>query len=434
MNIPEKIERREFAAQLIDNTVLGDWFSPLMMALEKTRFSDKPFSALPMYAFILYGCLRQVQSLASLRELVQTIFHSDANNSGLPLARSTFADAMASPVRRAITREVVSVLAQEAQQQLPDKLLGVEGLGTRAVIAIDATYQQESVHYTAIHPSEGGGDNQKGHLLLTFYDVRKGIPLGVVTETQSISEIKLLKQGMNRSQDLMEVKNAIYSVDRAFIDGPYWDERKKKYQSTVVTRMKSNLNYSQEGKERCISGKACNDGVLYDQNIKLDSSKFTWRLIGFCAPDGIVYEYLSNDFEWEPGVIAFLYYRRWDEEKYFDNFKNDLSGAKAWSKSPVGIEQQAMLSIVTYLLTRLFLHRYKTPLNLDKLDSTQDRKHEIKQSAYESQIFGVAYRAFYIGLSKITRQVWRFLKNCFSKESSLDLYQRQLRPLLLDYL
>jgi len=378
--------------------------------------------------------MRQVQSLTSLRDLVQTIFHSDADNSGLPLARSTFADAMASPARRAITRDLVSTLAQEAQNQLPDKLLGVEGLGTRPVIAIDGTYQNESCHYTAIHPSDGGVDNQKGHLLLTFYDVRKGIPIGVVTETQSIAEIKLLKQGLNNAEHLMRVPNAIYSVDRAFIDGSYWDASKKKYRITVVTRMKSNLNYSADGESRHVADKVCNEGVLYDLPIRLDSSTLPWRLIGFRAPDGIRYEYLSNDFELEAGVIAFLYYRRWDEEKYFDNFKNDLSGAKAWSKSPVAIEQQAMLSIISYLVTRLFLHKHEKMLDLDKPDSTQDRKHEIKQSAYETQLFGVAYRAFYVGLSKITRQVWRFLKNCFSRDSSLGLYQRQLKPLLLKYL
>lgn len=433
MNGPDKKERREFASKLIDSTVLGDWFSPLMGVLEKVRFSDKPFVALPMHAFILYGCMRQVQSLVSLRDLVQTLFHSDTDNAELPLARSTFCDAMASPTRRAITRNVVSVLAREAQNQLPDKLAGVEGLGSRPVIAIDATYQKESSHYTPVYPSDGGVDNSKGHLLLTFYDVRKGIPLGVVTETQSIAEIKLLKQGLDHAGDLMRVPNALYSVDRAFIDAAHWDASKRKYNITMVTRMKSNLNYAQDGKARDVSDSVCNEGVLYDLSITLDSSNKPWRLIGFRTPDGTRYEYLSNDFDCEPGVIAFLYYRRWDEEKYFDNFKNDLSGAKAWNKSPVAIEQQANLAIVSYLLTRLFLHRYEKPLDLEKSNSTQERKHEIKQSAYESQIFGVAYRAFYTGLSKITCQVWRFLKNCFLKERSLGLYQRQLKPLLQKY-
>ena len=74
MNFLEKSERREFSFTLTDNTVLGDWFSPLVDVLEKNRFSDKPFIALPMHAFILYGCMRQVQSLTSLRDLVQAIF------------------------------------------------------------------------------------------------------------------------------------------------------------------------------------------------------------------------------------------------------------------------------------------------------------------------------------------------------------------------
>jgi hypothetical protein len=35
--------------------------------------------------------------------------------------------------------------------------------------------------------------------------------------------------------------------------------------------------------------------------------------------------------------VAFLYFRRWDEEKYFDNFKNDMANKKVWGKSPVAI-------------------------------------------------------------------------------------------------
>ncbi len=89
----------------------------------------------------------------------------------------------------------------------------------------------------------------------------------------------------------MRVPNAIYSVDRAFIDGGHWDRSKKKYHITVVTRMKSNLNYSKDGEARHVSDNVCNDGVLYDRPIRLDSSKLPWRLIGFRAPDGIKYEY-----------------------------------------------------------------------------------------------------------------------------------------------
>jgi IS4 transposase len=43
---------------------------------------------------------------------------------------------------------------------------------------------------------------------------------------------------------------------------------------------------------------------------------------------------LTNDFSLEPGELAFIYHRRWDEEKFFDNFKNDLAGAKSLGKNP----------------------------------------------------------------------------------------------------
>jgi len=56
-------------------------------------------------------------------------------------------------------------------------------------------------------------------------------------------------------------------------------------------------------------------------------------------------------------MIAFRYHRRWDEEKYFDNYKTDMSTSKVGGKSPVAIEQQALLGLVTHLLMRLF--RYK---------------------------------------------------------------------------
>ena len=68
---------------------------------------------------------------------------------------------------------------------------------------------------------------------------------------------------------------------------------------------------------------------------------------------------MTNDFSLEPGELAFIYHRRWDEEKFLDNFKHDLAGAKAWGKTPIAIEQQTIIGLSTYLLTRLFLDQLK---------------------------------------------------------------------------
>ncbi|MCF6363153.1 MAG: hypothetical protein L3J88_07380 [Gammaproteobacteria bacterium] len=58
-------------------------------------------------------------------------------------------------------------------------------------------------------------------------------------ETESIAEIKLLKEGLRYAElDCMAIKSAIHVVDRAFIDARYWDGLKVSLQCTMITRMK----------------------------------------------------------------------------------------------------------------------------------------------------------------------------------------------------
>ena len=420
--------------QLTDQTVLGEWFQPMACAMEKVRFSDRKFKSLPMLAFCLFGCLRQLESISTLRETIQHFFHLNEEAIQLPVARSTLSDACASPVRRDILVEAFAHLVIDAQSKLPDRLENIEGLGERAVIAIDSTYQAESSHYYPVTPSEGGTDNSKGHQHLTLFDMRTGIPLSNLSETESKAEIRLLKEGGDPTQpDYMEIKDTIYVADRAYIDGAYWDMKKIKLGSTLITRMKSNLNYTIiEALE--VKDKPCNEGVVSDQLIMLESSSQPWRLIEFIAPDSTRYQYLTNDFDLEPGVVSFLYHRRWDIEKYFDNFKNDMANTKAWGKSDKAIEQQTLLAMATFILTRLFTEEKMELLELTDGDTTQKSKQQAKQDDYVNHNIGNAYRAFYASLSRVTKQVWRFFKNCFYKKSSSRLYERQFKPLLKGYL
>lgn len=443
---------------LLHETILNDWFHPMQEALAKVRFSDAIFKSLPMASFILFGGLRQLLSLSTLREQVQTLFHLDTDAERLPVARSTWSDAMASKKRRDMLRQACEELVKMARLSLPDRFAGIDNLGRRPVLAIDATYQEESSHFHRVLPKEGGCDNQKGHMLLTYYDLRCGMPIDVKTETESLGEMRVLKANHNAHIDWSRTPSALYIVDRAFIDGRYWDERKKRFKATVITRYKSVLNYT-EVQARTVPELPYNEQVISDTEIHLACSEEPWRLIQWRSPEGEVYRYLTNDFTLEPGMVAFLYYRRWDAEKYFDNFKNDLAGAKAWCKSSVAIEQQALMGLMTYILTMLFVNKYSESLSIE--EKTQFRKQARKQDDYFEQKTGKqgnrksldddvtndedeineepilqydACRAFWTRLSKITRQVWRFLKNCFGKKSSRGLYQRQLRPMLEGYI
>jgi hypothetical protein len=416
--------------KLTEETVLKQWFGPMQFALDKVRYPDSVFGTLSMPAFLLLACLRQLQSHHTLREQVQALMHFD-NAAMPPLARSTWSDALASPRRCCIARDGFNELIKAARIGLPERLNAISSLGTRAVIAIDASYQTESAHYEPHYPMQGGNDNQKGHMLMTFYDVRKGIPLDVKTETTSMGEMKVIKRLLDENP-WMQVKDALYSVDRAFIDIRLWDQRKQKHQATMVTRFKSNTNYTEQV-SRLIAERRCNEGVISDTQVSLLRSKQPWRRVEFINSQGVTYSYLSNDFTLEPGELAFIYHRRWDEEKYFDNYKNDLANTKAWGKSKVSIEQQAIIGMMTYILTRLFLEGQYEELKLEKGNTTQSDKHQKKLALYNA-VGGIHLRAKWIQLSKIPLQVWRFLRNCFMKQNSARLYERQLRPLLMAYI
>jgi len=129
---------------------------------------------------------------------------------------------------------------------------------------------------------------------LTYYDLRRGIPVNVRTETASLGEMRVLKAQNPEAVDWSRVRRAIYVVDRAFIDGTYWDKRKRSLHDTVITRMKSTLVYTRT-EQREVSALPCNEKVPSDHVIALQCAKQPWRLIEWLSPEGITYQYLTND-------------------------------------------------------------------------------------------------------------------------------------------
>jgi len=419
--------------QILTNaTVLDDWFLPLKKALDKVRFSNKIFHTLSMPMFILQNCVRQLNSCKTLLEHLQDLFHLNEEAKEFPLARSTYSDALASKVRLDIVEQTVINLTKSATSLLPDRLTGIAGLGSRSVYAMDGTFQEESCHFIKVTPSEGGVDSSKGHLQLVAFDLRLGIPIDTDIDTSSISEIRFVKERWENSA-LTKEKNSLWVVDRGFIDADYWDCRKRNYGVNIITRMKTNLNYTVVDTLK-VTASNKKQGIKSDQRIQLGSSTEQWRLIGYKSDTGEYYEYLTNDFTLTSGVVAFLYHRRWDEEKYFDNYKNDMGNTKAWGKSNIAIKQQALIGMITFILTRLFSDKHATIFGMPTDGTTQTKRHQKKQQNHIEGKTRDPFRAFHTNLSKITKQVWRFLKGCMLKKSRQRLYENQLKPLMKAYM
>lgn len=418
---------------LTNQTVLGELLAPMTDALARVRGSDALSRVLSMADFIALGVLRHLQGMPTLREQVQALLHLEPVEAlRAPLARSTWSDALSSRRRRAVLQTALPPLLSEARTVLPDRLAGFAELAGRPVYATDGTYQSESSHYGRRTPSQGGEDNPKGHALLSFYDVRLGCVADVHVDTRSRHETLLLRDYDASEQAMTRHKGALWLVDRAFIDAPFWDKKRKCLGITMITRMKNSLCVdSTEGLP--VADLPANEGVVKDLRITLRSSPEYWRLITYRTRRGHLVEFLTNEIDLQPGLIAFLYSRRWEEEKCFDTWKNDFSQAKAWGASVVAIDNQVRLAIVTSILMAMLVHRKMGEHGVEdeKALRKQDRRQTSQTDGTDRPDWSTPVFRY---TSKVSRQVLRFFKHCFQKPASQALYESQLRPMLLAYL
>ena len=173
-------------------------------------------------------------------------------------------------------------------------------------------------------------------------------------DTRSRHETMLLRDYDRSELALTNERNVVWRVDRAFIDAPFGDAKKRTLGSTIMTRMKRNLRVDSSA-GLPVNDDRVNAGIEHDLRVTLASAARPWRIITVRTRRGHVVEFLTNDFDLQPGLIAFLYARRWDEEKCFDTWKNDCFQTKAWGKSVTAIDNQVRLAIITSLLVALLL-------------------------------------------------------------------------------
>jgi hypothetical protein len=185
-----------------------------------------------------------------------------------------------------------------------------------------------------------------------------------------------------------------------------------------------------------IAAEPINAGVQRDLRVRLSSSPEPWRLITYRTRRGHVVEFLTNELDLQPGVVAFLYSRRWEEETCFDTWKNDFSQAKARGKRAVAIDNQVRLAIVTSILVAMML---ADTLGDDGLTDTKALRRQARRQAKQPDQPDGTDRPDWTApvfryTANVSRQVLRFVKHCFLKPASPALYEQELRPLLMAYL
>src|SRR5690606_11404259 len=134
-------------------------------------------------------------------------------------------------------------------------------------------------------------------------------------------------------------------------------------------------------------------------------------LIEYRDPEsGKEYQYLTNEPDLPPGVIAELYRRRWELEKVFDQVKNKLGEKKAWASSLEARTVQARFVALTSNLLLLYERRLEREHGV--ANEAEDRRREQRMSWAEraARMAGRAISRVLLRAREATQRSVKFIR------------------------
>ena len=154
-----------------------------------------------------------------------------------------------------------------------------------------------------------------------------------------------LRQGSKKGRQVL------YVWDSAGIDIQQWRGWKQNAGIYFLSRSKDLMKFTFYGEMDFDRNDPVNRGILADQLVSNASSQVLFRYIKYrCPQTGNEYELITNHMKLRPGVLAWLYKRRWDIEKTYDTFKNKMNEQKAWAKSATAKTMQAQFLCLAHNL------------------------------------------------------------------------------------
>jgi Transposase DDE domain len=226
-------------------------------------------------------------------------------------------------------------------------------------------------------------------------------------------------------------RKVLWIWDRAGIDFRLWQHWKTRHGIYFISRTKENMKLEVMG-ENTIKADPINHGVVADDYVWTSQHMYV-RRIRYQAPhNGETYEFITTEQTLEPGMIAWLYLRRWELEKVYDQFKNKLHEAKAWASSETAKQIQAELMCLAHNLLELFerkLAKEHQVANQAGQRRAEQRREKLKATASEAK------RAISALLTEVIRplqrsvKLLRWLRSWWSSASPLNESLEHLRRL-----
>jgi hypothetical protein len=215
---------------------------------------------------------------------------------------------------------------------------------------------------------------------------------------------KGLRQGVPKGKRVLVV------YDRAGIDYAFWKRCRQEVAVYFLSRTKSNMVFEWEREQAWDRGDTRNRGVQYDQWVKSPEG-YSLRLIEYEDPEtGNRFQFLTNEPDLPPGVLAELYRRRWEVEKVFDELKNKLGEKKAWASSQEARTNQGRFLALTENLLLLYQRRLEREHGIQNL--AEDRRREQRQgrAAAAARAAGRTVSMVLLRARKATQRSVKFIR------------------------
>lgn len=174
-------------------------------------------------------------------------------------------------------------------------------------------------------------------------------------------------------------RKVLWVWDKAGIDFRQWFRWKQSAGIYFLSCAKENMKLEVVGTRPFDRADAVNAGVVADELVAT-SCGVTLRRVTYVDPaSGERFEFLTNEMTLAPGWIAYLYRRRWDVEKIFDQFKNKLGEKKAWASRATAKAIQAQMLCLAHNLIQLLEDRVLTPAGVTNRAEDQRRHKRLEQ-------------------------------------------------------
>lgn len=387
---------------LENQTVNAAFFQPLgELAARSLQARDCPEVKDGQY--VLLGVQRVLEASISGRAFLQ---EHGPRQTHAPTLANYFA-ALHSARRAAVLREVNHGVLTQANQQLPDRLADIPELARYEVFAADGHWHKAAAH----DPRHEGVKMAVGHfysLNLRTHTLRH-LATGQGLHEHDMSALKRVKPKGLR-EGVPKGRRVLMVYDKAAIDFAFWKRCRQECAVYFLSRAKENQVLEWVESLDWDRADPRNHGVVEDLRVRTRQGQ-ELRLVCYVDPlTDTAYEFLTNEMDLPPGVLAELYRRRWEVEKVFDEMKNKLGQKKAWGSSLVAKETQAQFLVLTHNLLLLYEWELQQRHGVENQAEDQRRAKRITQAVASAARHKTPLSALVIQARRATQRSVKFIR------------------------